>query len=165
MKLQGKIKSLNRYYNGTELTLSMNNRYYPSLLQLGEEVTVSIKDFEADKTSQQNRYIWKLISLIDEKINGFRKDELSIYKTLIEQARIRTEILTAIPEAETGLKEVFRFVEVLEKGEQNTYRCYYGLSHFTKQETKDFIEVLIQRCVDEGIEYNLEMERLTEGGA
>lgn len=163
MKVEAWIKNLSRYYDGTELILTIDNRYFQGLQKLDERVTLDIKDWEEEKTSQQNKYIWVLIGKIDKKINGFRKDEMSIYKNLLTQAKVRTEVLTVLPETVETFKRAFRVVEILEDGEERkTIRCYPGLSLLTKKQTSDFIEVLIQRCVDEGIEYDLYMEKLTE---
>lgn len=162
MKFVGKVRSIRNYYDSkNEVTIETES---PHLLQLEKhdgEVLVTIVDYIEDKTNQQNRYIWKLIDKIDKKINGYRADPIGIYRSILQAANVKSEIYEAIPEAEKTLKRAFRVVELIDEGEEkNTYRCYLGLSKLNKKEVSDFIEALIDRCVNEEIEYDYDFERL-----
>lgn len=121
-------------------------------------VTIEIKRPKDKRTIQQNRYIWEIISQIDKKINGYASDEWSIYKSLVQEAKIKTLYFETVPEAKSALEATFRVVEEHEhrtsaKGvETVVFRCYFGTSHFTKEEMANFIEVLINRAYKEGID-------------
>lgn len=126
-----------------------------------KELTLTITDKKENKTNQQNRYAWKLISMIDNKINGFRSDEMQIYKMILKQANIDPIYLEGLQATQTALEQTFRVVEVIEsrtsqKGvETLLFKCYKGISLLTKEEMSDLIEVILQYCQ----EYEIEVER------
>ena len=121
-------------------------------------VSIEIKRSKDKRSSQQNRYIWEIISQIDQKINGYDSDEWTIYKQLLRQAKIKTLYFETTPEAKTALQQTFRLVEEHErrtsaKGiETVVFRCYFGTSKFTKEEMSSFIEALITRAYQEDID-------------
>lgn len=127
----------------------------------GKELTLSITDKKESKTLQQNRYAWKLISMIDKKINGYKSDEMTLYKTILQQANIDPIYLEGLQATQTALEQTFRVVEVIEsrtsqKGvETLLFKCYKGISLLTKEEMSDLIEVILQYCQ----EYEIEVER------
>lgn len=164
MKFIGRLKGFPTYYDGTEIIIQTENHMFGKLDQfLEKDLVIEIKDYVENKTLQQNRYIWKLIDKIDKKVNGYRSDPMEIYRSILQSANAKSEIFEAPNEAGAFLRRVFRVVEELDKGEEKTvYRCYLGLSKMNKKEVSDVIEALIQRCVDEGIEYDYEMERILE---
>lgn len=124
-----------------------------------ELCTIEIKKIKDTRTLRQNRYIWVVIGLIDEKINGTESDEMSIYQQIVKQAKIKTEYMQTLEKAKPNLEKVFRAVEEIERRESNgtetvLYRCYYGTSTFTKKEMADFIEVLITTAYNYGLDIN-----------
>ena len=64
-------------------------------------VSIEIKRPKDKRSSQQNRYIWEIISQIDQKINGYDSDEWTIYKQLLRQAKIKTLYFETTSEAKT----------------------------------------------------------------
>ena len=126
-----------------------------------KELTLSITDKKENKTNQQNRYAWKLISMIDNKINGYRSDEMQIYKMILKQANINPIYLEGLQATQVALERTFRIVEVIEsrtsqKGiETLLFKCYKGISLLTKEEMMNLIEVILQYCT----EYEIEVER------
>lgn len=121
-------------------------------------VSIEIKRPKDKRTAQQNSYIWEIIHQIDQKINGYATDEWGIYKQLLKEAKIKTLFLETVPDAKKELELAFRIVEEHEKRTSNKgvetilFRCYYGSSTFTKEEMGRFIEFLIHRAYQEGID-------------
>ena len=129
----------------------------------GEVVKVEIKRQKDKRTLKQNRYIWLIISMIDEKINGYCSDEMNIYCQIIEQAKIKTDYIQTLEGAKKRLEDIYRVVKEIEKrGNSVLYRCYLGTSQFTKEEMTRFIEVLINRAYQEDIDV-VQYERLLRG--
>ena len=126
-----------------------------------KELTLTISDKKEVKTQQQNRYAWKLISMIDKKINGIRSDEMQLYKVILKQANINPVYLEGLEATQQALEQTFRVVEVIEsrtsqKGvETLLFKCHKGISLLTKEEMSDLIEVILQYCS----EYEIAVER------
>lgn len=157
MVTYGTIKKI----SGQRVTLEIALHDIEKLVKFDETdfVRIEIKRQKDKRTLEQNKYIWRLISMIDEKINGFAGDEMEIYCQVIEEARIKTEYIQALEEAKKYLEETFRVVKELERrGNSVLYRCYIGTSQFTKEEMSNFIDVLINRALREGLDV-LEFEK------
>ena len=160
MKLTAKIS---RVIKGTPSLVEFSvPRYQASWLEeyKDKELTLTITDKKENKTNQQNRYAWKLISMIDNKINGYRSDEMQIYKMILKQANIDPIYLQGLEATQQALERTFRIVEVIEsrtsqKGiETLLFKCYKGISLLTKDEMMNLIEVILQYCT----EYEIEVE-------
>ncbi len=122
-----------------------------------DEVRIRIDKAYKSRTLRQNSYIWALIDKLDTKINGHRKDEMSIYINLIKMARIKYSEMIVYKEAVELLKKGFRFVEELYEIDVNgkdcmVCRCYYGTSKFDKKEMASFIDVLLDYCEENEID-------------
>ena len=161
MKLTAK---LNRVIKGTPSLIEFAiPSYQASWLEeyKDKELTITITDKKESKTNQQNRYAWKLISMIDNKINGFRSDEMELYKMILRQANISPIYLEGLEATQTALEQTFRVVEVIEsrtsqKGvETLMFKCHKGISLLTKEEMAELIEVILQYCA----EYDIDVER------
>ncbi len=129
---------------------------------------VEIKRPKDKRTLEQNSYIWKIIDLIDKKVNGYCSDKESIYCSVLAEAGIKTDYIQTLEQIKPRLEEIYRIVKEIErrpsdKNESVLYRCYIGTSKFTKQEMSDFIEVLITRAYAEGIDV-LQYEDVLRGG-
>lgn len=150
---------------GQELKVILPEHDIEKLKQFapGEVVKLEIKRQKDKRTLKQNRYIWLIISMIDEKINGYCSDEMNIYCQIIEQAKIKTDYIQTLEAAKPRLEDVYRVVKEVEKrGNSVLYRCYLGTSQFTKEEMTRFIEVLINRAYQEDIDV-LQYESLLRG--
>lgn len=150
---------------GQELKIILPGHDIEKLKQFvpGEVVKLEIKHQKDKRTLKQNRYIWLIISMIDEKINGYCSDEMNIYCQIIEQAKIKTDYIQTLEGAKKRLEDIYRVVKEVEKrGNSVLYRCYLGTSQFTKEEMTRFIEVLINRAYQEDIDV-LQYERLLRG--
>ena len=150
---------------GQELKVILPEHDIEKLKQFapGEVVKLEIKRQKDKRTLKQNRYIWLIISMIDEKINGYCSDEMNIYCQIIEQAKIKTDYIQTLEAAKPRLEDVYRVVKEVEKrGNSVLYRCYLGTSQFTKEEMTRFIEVLINRAYQEDSDV-LQYESLLRG--
>lgn len=150
---------------GNELKIILPGHDLEKMKQFapGEVVKLEIKRQKDKRTLKQNRYIWLIISMIDEKINGCCSDEMNIYCQIIEQAKIKTDYIQTLEGAKKRLEDIYRVVKEIEKrGNSVLYRCYLGTSQFTKEEMTRFIEVLINRAYQEDIDV-LQYERLLRG--
>lgn len=150
---------------GNELKVILPEHDLEKLKQFapGEVVKLEIKRQKDKRTLKQNRYIWLIISMIDEKINGYCSDEMNIYCQIIEQAKIKTDYIQTLEGAKKRLEDIYRVVKEVEKrGNSVLYRCYLGTSQFTKEEMTRFIEVLINRAYQEDIDV-LQYESLLRG--
>ena len=150
---------------GQELKITLPEHDLEKLKQFapGEVVKLEIKRQKDKRTLKQNRYIWLIISMMDEKINGYCSDEMNIYCQIIEQAKIKTDYIQTLEGAKKRLEDIYRVVKEIEKrGNSVLYRCYLGTSQFTKEEMTRFIEVLINRAYQEDIDV-LQYESLLRG--
>lgn len=146
--------------SGTNLTMEFPRHSIEKLQKFkpGDLCTVEIKRPKDKRSLEQNRLMWRVLHMIDQKINGYQSDEWSIYCNLIKQARIKTDFLMTLEAARGKLERLYRVVEEVErrtseKGvEMVVYRCYPGTSDFTKEEMSDFIEALIDRAYREGLD-------------
>ncbi|MDO5062003.1 MAG: hypothetical protein Q4D77_02410 [Peptostreptococcaceae bacterium] len=156
--------------NGQDLTIRFPQDTIEKLNKFrpGDLCTVEIKRPKDKRSLEQNAYIWKIIDLIDKKINGYCSDKMSIYCALIKAAGIKVDYIQGLEQIRPRLEEVYRVVELVEyratdKAATALYRCYIGTSQFTKSEMSDFIEVLISRAYEEGIDI-LMYEDILRGG-
>lgn len=144
---------------GNQLTIEIPLHMIDKLNQFKPDdlVSVEIKNPKNKRTLQQNRYIWEIISQIDEKINGYCSDIMSVYIGIIKKAKIKVDYIQAIEQVKPSLESVYRFVEEVErrtseKGESVVYRCYPGTSQFGKDDMSNFIESLIQTAYANGVD-------------
>lgn len=154
---------------GEELTIRLPKHDIEKLknFKQGDLCRIEIKRPKDKRTLEQNRYIWEIIHQIDKRVNGYISDETAIYKQLLRQAKIKTDYIQALETIKPRLEEIYRIVEEVErrtgdKNESVLYRCYIGTSKFTKQEMSDFIEVLITRAYQEGIDI-MQYEEILRG--
>lgn len=149
---------------GNELTINLPLHSIDKLknFKLDDVVTVEIKRPKDKRTLQQNAYIWEIIGQIDAKVNGYMSDINSIYKNILQEAKIKCLYMQTTEKAKSILEQNFRVVEEVErrftdKGESVLYRCYFGTSQFDKTEMSNFIETLINTAYEHGIDvYNYE---------
>ncbi len=145
------IRKLKLY--GDTLKIKLTQKQCNELREIiDKELHIKITKHYSKRTLQQNKFIWVLIDQLDEKINGHKKDEMSIYINLIDMARVKTEYLIAPKKSMKNLLKVYRYVEILGERELVNgkkgmlYRCYYGTSTFNKKEMADFINCLLDYC-------------------
>lgn len=175
MKTQARLGEL----NGEFLTIQLPRHDIEKLkgFHPGDICSVEIKRPKDKRSIEQNKMIWDIIGQIDKKVNGYLSDTWGIYIQIIRSAGIKREyeyVEVGNDKKLQELKEKYRDVQPLNKAyimqddnievvEVIIYSCLDGSSKFTKAEMHDFIEAVIDRAYQEGIDV-LMYEDILRGG-
>ena len=163
VRLTAKISSLYRDLdgNGVVTLVTPLNRPFEKLkgLDPGKDYSVEIKQIKSRRSLEQNRLLWKLIRLIDEKENGQPSEagSQSIYITLLEMAEAKVDFIAAVPEAEPMLRDSFRavkFVQQFRHGGRpmNLYKVVSGSSKMNTKEMTALIDTALRYAENAGVE-------------
>lgn len=162
MKAIAKYKDLLLDSEGNGVvSLTVNNyKQIQELKQLDPTKTyaVEIKEVKSKRSIEQNRLLWKLLSEIDEKINGGRSDSImDIYVTALEKANAKYEYIGALPQAEEMLKMNFRAIKFIKEIDLNgvkgnMYKCFIGSSKMDTKEMTLLIETAMDMAMQVGID-------------
>lgn len=144
-----KRKSINED-GDLEITFAISNYYSKKecgLLEKDKLYNLDIEEKKGKKTLQQNRYFWKLCSLIAEKMNK-DTDVIGIYCDALKNASIKFDYIMALPEAEETLKKHYRVVRIIEERNYNgqlmyVYQLFAGSSKFNKEEEGKIIDYIL----------------------
>ena len=151
MKTLGKYKRKSINEDGdVEITFAISNYYSQqesNTLEKDKLYSLDIEEKKDKKTLQQNRYFWKLCTLIAEKMNK-DTDIMDIYCRALEQASIKFDYIMALPEAEETLKKHYRVVKIIEEREYNgtlmyVYQLFSGSSKFNKEQEGKIIDYVL----------------------
>lgn len=127
-----------------------------SRITRNQELSIEITEIANQRTSAQNRMMWKLIHEIALEING-RADKAAdeeIYQMALERANVKYEFIATLPEAEPMLVKNFRSVKFVQKqGKMNLYKVFIGSSEMTKKEMSELIDTLLDMAVEIGLDY------------
>ena len=161
MRLIGDFKEVVKDGKGNVVvSFTIENYSQQQLLnQLKEQkYSIEVKDYKDSRTLEQNRLLWKLISLIDETINEVAspESEMSIYISALLKAGAKYDYVCCRSELEEALKEKFRAVQYIkpydeEKG-TSVYRVFYGISKFDKNEFALLIDAIKEMAYECGVE-------------
>lgn len=155
MKIIGKLKNVINVNGTKEVTFIVSNyiaKEQLDALQPGE-YSLEIEEFKNNRTKNQNKYMWKLIKEISDRMNGENSNEWDIYLLALERANVKYEYIMTLPKAEPLLRQNFRAIKLVRKdGEFNIYKCYYGSSKYNKKEMKDLIDAILGLAYEIGIE-------------
>lgn len=159
MKTLGTYKRMSINEDGDlEITFSISNylsKKECQLLKKEQIYSLDIEEKKGRKTLQQNRYLWKLCSLLAQKINA-DNDAINIYCDALVNASIKCEYYMGLPEAEKTLKKTYRVVRQVDKRDYNgvemiVYQVFSGSSKFNKEEEGKIIDYLLDLAVQNGI--------------
>lgn len=111
-----------------------------------QKVNVSIEKIKRKRSLNANAYFWQICHQIAVKL---KTDKISVYESLLGKYGSFVDV-AVIEKALPIIKDTYRYVEVLERGNINgepavSVRCYRGSSTYTKEE----MAVLIDGTVDE----------------
>lgn len=131
-----------------ERTLLLKSKF-PIDTKSNEKVTVSISKYRSNRSIEQNKLMWKLISEIDKKINGGRpNDPIDVYIQCLERANAKYCFLLCIDDGLEILKKEFRAIRVV--GEQNingiemlNVQCFLGSSKMNTKEMANLIDCVL----------------------
>ena len=159
--------------NNVVISFTVDNRYIEQVVELEQThddkfIELKTSDRVAQKSERQNRAVWQLIRMITEKIDGrsTKENRNELYCQLIAIAGIKLDYLQGLTEIEEQLNKFYRVVKVREKrvaengSETCMYECYRGLSQFNKEETKQFIETILDYAARYDLNITLETEEL-----
>lgn len=161
MKLIGELKDIVKDSKGnTIVSFAITNYSQQQLLnQLKEDkYSVEIKKYRDNRTLEQNRLLWKLLSIIDEEINGVASPdgEMNLYITALLKAKCKFTYIIAEKKVEEDLHRNFRAVQYIkpynEEKETAIYRVFYGSSKMDKKEFSLLVEAVKQLGYEAGVE-------------
>ena len=151
MKMLGKyVRKVTNEDGDLEITFAISNYYAKrecELLDKEKVYSLDIEERKGRKTLQQNRYFWKLCSLIAEKMNK-DTDVMEVYCNALAHASSKFDYVMALPEAEDTLKKYYRVVRVVDEREyngkkMNVFQVFTGSSKFSKQEEAKIIDYVL----------------------
>jgi len=144
MRINGKVKS------NKPLTVEVFGGYE---LEVDKMYSFDVKDYKSQRSLQQNAMMWAIINNISKETG---QDDMDIYITGLEHAKVKFDYIMALPEIERELKKAFRAVKIMENrnidGKTLTvFKCFYGSSKMDTQEMTLLMEYFINLASDLGI--------------
>lgn len=146
---------------------SYNANLFVTELEKHDKLDVTAKGHKESRTLRQNSMLWRVITLISDKINFEHTNEstMKIYGELLVEAQVKYEFMLVLPEAQHILLENFRAVidtgqrrEVNGK-ELHMYKVFIGSSKFNTKEMGELIDLAIDRAYQVGI-HSSELESI-----
>lgn len=168
IEMRGKINCKMKesvYTREGELILSFTvdraNRYLAERLTAeaeGKPLTLSLAEYKSRRSIEQNSLMWALLTKLTEATAGVdtEAEVWETYKTMLSVVGAKYIDLITVPEAENELKKNFRAVKDMGERQLNgktlkAYRCYEGSSSFNTKEMTDFINALMDKLSELGI--------------
>lgn len=111
------------------------------------ELDVDFKPHRSNRSLEQNKALWFLLTKLSEAING-TKDRTSteeVYCMMLEEANIKYDYILALPEAESLLRKSFRAIRKIDEREVNgktlnMYQYFIGSSKYDVDEMTQLIK-------------------------
>lgn len=172
MKLIGELRDIVKDSKGdVVVSFAISNYTQQQIIDKLKEdkYSIEIKKYKDNRTLEQNRLLWKLISVIDETINGQSSpdNEMSIYISALLKAGAKYTYLAAEKRVEDELKSAFRAVQYVkpynEEKETAIYRVFYGSSKMDKKEFSLLVDAVKQLGYECGVEMSYWEEMLVNG--
>lgn len=161
MLLTGTLKEISKDNKGnTNISFTITNYSQQVLAQelKEEKYSIEVKKYVDRRTIRQNAYLWKLISVIDETINGIAtpESEMSIYISALLKAGAKYTVLCCESSLEDELRQKFRAIQYIkpysENENFNVYRVFYGSSKMDKKEFSLLVDAIKQMGYECGVE-------------
>jgi hypothetical protein len=155
------IKRSTNECGNLEIVFEIDN-YYSKIQteELKKEIVYKfeLKELKANKSYEQVKMIWEILTLISEKQCGkYDKENIeNLYASCLLKAGTNFEYMLVQKEAIETLKKAFRIVVEKENREYNNkqmvlVQCFYGLSKLNKGESSKLIDIVLDMAVKEGI--------------
>jgi hypothetical protein len=118
---------------------------------------ISLEPHNDKRSAEANRYLWKLLGLLSEKLNI---PPLDIYKREVENLGT-CSIQTIKEEAIESFTSIWQsrgtawFVKIIDDSPLRGYKniaAYYGSSCYTIKEMSRLIDQVVSECKEQGIE-------------
>lgn len=114
-----------------------------------QELIITAKPHKAKRSLDANAYFWVLCDRIAKRLSS---DKWTIYLLQLSKYGVFADLQIKTQALEI-LKEKFRYIEVLQEGEEScTVRCYFGSSTYNTHEMSDLINGTITEAEGLGIE-------------
>ena len=144
MRINGKVKS------NKPLTVEVFGGYE---LEVDKMYSFDVKDYKSQRSLQQNSKMW---AIINDIVKETGQDDMDVYITGLEHAKVKFDYIMALPEIESALKKAFRAVKIMENrnidGKTLTvFKCFYGSSKMDTQEMTLLLSFFINLASDLGI--------------
>lgn len=142
--------------NKAKLTFTVPKSAILQLDELGDDITLIVKNYHAKRTLTQNAYMWSMINQLAVKLGNSPE---TVYKSFVRDYGVREYILikdTAVNDFSTrwNKKGLGWFTEELRKGKVDgttTMVLYYGSSSYDTAEMSRIMEAVIDECNEQGI--------------
>lgn len=163
MKIIAKFKDiLSNQKNDSILSLIVSDWNHKEIikeLDLDKTYSIEIKEVKSKRSLAQNRFLWKLLHEINEKINGRAGDEMETYAMCLERANAKFEYIACLPEIEKSLKQNFRAVKFVKEYDLNgtkgaMFKVYIGSSKMNVKEMNLLIETALDIASEVGLDRN-----------
>lgn len=114
-----------------------------------QELIITAKPHKAKRSLDANAYFWVLCDRIAKRLSS---DKWTIYLLQLSKYGVFAD-LQIMTQALEILKEKFRYIEVLQEGEESsTVRCYFGSSTYNTKEMSDLIHGTVSDAASLGID-------------
>lgn len=114
-----------------------------------QELIITAKPHKAKRSLDANAYFWVLCDRIAKRLSS---DKWTIYLLQLSKYGVFAD-LQIMTQALEILKEKFRYIEVLQEGEESsTVRCYFGSSTYNTKEMSDLIHGTVSDAGSLGID-------------
>nr|DAF45987.1 MAG TPA: NinB protein [Myoviridae sp. cthAo37] len=114
-----------------------------------QELIITAKPHKAKRSLDANAYFWVLCDRIAKRLGS---DKWTIYLLQLSKYGVFADLQIKTQALEI-LKEKFRYIEVLQEGEEScTVRCYFGSSIYNTKEMSDLIHGTVSDAESLGID-------------
>lgn len=114
-----------------------------------QELIITAKPHKVKRSLDANAYFWVLCDRIAKRLSS---DKWTIYLLQLSKYGVFADLQVKTQALEM-LKEKFRYIEVLQEGEEScTVRCYFGSSTYNTKEMSDLIHGTVSEAESLGID-------------
>lgn len=137
------------------ITFTVNRERLPELEGIKANAAISVVDPKADKSRNQNAYMWALIGELAKKVEISKQEcyreyirEYGVYKAL----EVKNEAAEAFEEA--WKKQGVGWIVEKEDGREGykNIMAYYGTSTYTAEQMARLIDAIVNDCKSYGID-------------
>lgn len=154
MEVMGKLASVSLTLEGSLLTAFQIADKEKALKEIEaikdvQELIITVRPYKAKRSLGANAYFWVLCDKIAKRLAS---DKQTIYLLQLSKYGVFTDLQIAT-QALDMLKRQFRYVEMLQEGEESCkVRCYFGSSTYNTGEMSDLINGTVQDAEALGID-------------
>ena len=154
MRTLGRFKEAYRNSNDViTAVFELENEKIISELEVNKDYFIDIDKYEVKRSTQANRYLWKLCDLIGTKL---RVSKDVIYLMKLQDYGVYVDLSVredAYIDTLTELKKQFRYIQDISiDGNYRNIRCYIGSSMYNKKEMQKLLQGTVEDARDLGID-------------